>query len=69
MTRDSSAIDRVDGDGQVGQLTPREFEITNTMAWTDDGRFLTADTTRNAIYAYDLRAGALTEHAPFRDAG
>lgn len=59
MTRDCGAIYRIDESGRVSQLTPREFGITNTMAWTDDGRFLTADTTRNAIYAYDLRAGAL----------
>jgi sugar lactone lactonase YvrE len=51
MTRDSGAIYRIDVDGRVSQLTPREFGITNTMAWTDDARFLTADTTRNAIYA------------------
>jgi sugar lactone lactonase YvrE len=65
MTRDSGAIYRIDGNGRVSQLTPREFGITNTMAWTDDGRFLTADTTRNAIYAYDLRAGMLTNKRLF----
>ena len=65
MTRDSGAIYRIDGDGRVSQLTPREFGITNTMAWTDDGRFLTADTTRNSIYAYDLRAGVLTNKRLF----
>ena len=41
MTRDSGAIYRIDGDGRVSQLMPREFGITNTT-WTDDGRFLTA---------------------------
>ena len=65
MTRDSGAIYRVDRDGRVTRLTPREFGIANTMAWTDDGRFLTADTLRNAIYAYDLRAGALTNKRLF----
>src|SRR5271157_1479874 len=65
MTRDSGAIYRVDDNGRVSQLTPREFGIANTMAWTDDGRFLTADTTRNAIYAYDLRAGVLTNKRLF----
>jgi sugar lactone lactonase YvrE len=49
----------------VSQLTPREFGITNTMAWTDDWRFLTADTTRNAIYAYDLRGGVLSNKRIF----
>jgi sugar lactone lactonase YvrE len=65
MTRDSGAIYRIDGNGRVSQLTPREFGIANTMAWTDDGRFLTADTTRNAIYAYDFRAGVLTNKRLF----
>jgi sugar lactone lactonase YvrE len=65
MTRDSGAIYRIDGNRRVSQLTPREFGITNTMAWTDDGRFLTADTTRNAIYVYDLRAGVLTNKRLF----
>ena len=65
MTRDSGAIYRIDGNGRVSQLTRREFGIANTMAWTDDGRFLTADTTRNAIYAYDLRAGVLTNKRLF----
>jgi sugar lactone lactonase YvrE len=65
MTRDSGAIYRIDGNGRVSQLTRREFGIANTMAWTDDGRFLTADTTRNAIYAYDFRAGVLTNKRLF----
>ena len=65
MTRDSGAIYRIDRDGRVSRLTPREIGIANTMAWTDDGRFLTADTLRNAIYAYDLRAGALTNKRLF----
>jgi sugar lactone lactonase YvrE len=65
MTRDSGAIYRIDRDGRATQLTSREFGIANTMAWTDDGRFLTADTTLNAIFAYDLRAGALTNKRLF----
>jgi sugar lactone lactonase YvrE len=65
MTRESGAIYRVDSSGQVSQLTPREYGITNTMAWTDDGRFLTADTTRNEIYAYDHRGGTLANRRVF----
>jgi sugar lactone lactonase YvrE len=60
IDRDSGAIYRVDREGRVTQLTPREFGIANTLAWTGDGRFITADTLRNAIYAYDFRDGALT---------
>ena len=65
MTRDSGAIYRVGRDGQTIRLTPREFGITNTMAWTRDGRFLTADTRRNEIYAFDLRDGALVNKRVF----
>ena len=65
MTRDSGAIYRVDRDGNVRQMTAREFGITNTMAWTSDGRFLTADTSRNTIYAYDIRGGALVNKRIF----
>jgi sugar lactone lactonase YvrE len=65
MTRESGAIYRVDRDGYVTRLTEREFGIANTMAWTTDGRFLTADTTRNEIYAYDLDDGALSNRRVF----
>ena len=65
MNRNSGAIYRVARDGRVERLTPREFGIANTMAWTADGRFLTADTTRNEIYAYDFRDGALASKRLF----
>lgn len=65
MTRDSGAIYRVLSDGRVNRLTPREFGIANTMAWTDDGRFLTADTVRNEIYVYDIRDGVLANRRVF----
>lgn len=60
MNRNSGAIYRVWRDGRVEQMTPREFGITNTMAWTDRALFLTADTLRNEIYAYDYRKGELS---------
>jgi sugar lactone lactonase YvrE len=65
MSRNSGAIYRVDADGGVERLTPREFGITNTMAWTRDGVFLTADTMRNEIFAYDFRLGALANKRIF----
>ncbi len=68
MTRDSGAIYRVDRDGNVSRLTPREFGVTNTMAWTGDGHFLTADTMRNEIYAYDYCDGALANKRVFAPA-
>jgi len=59
ITRNSGAIYRVTREGRVEQMTPREFGITNTMAWTDDGLFLTADTLRNEIFAYESLSGEL----------
>lgn len=59
MNRNSGAIYRVWRDGSVEPMTPREFGITNTMAWTAQGQFLTADTLRNEIYAYDYGGDAL----------
>ncbi len=55
MNRDSGAYYRVAPDGAVTRLTPRIYGITNTMAWLPDGRFVTADTTKNALYAFDYR--------------
>ena len=56
MNRDSGAIYRIDGGGECRRLTPREYGISNTMAWTDDGRFLFADTLKNTIYQFDVAA-------------
>ncbi|MHB1101907.1 MAG: SMP-30/gluconolactonase/LRE family protein [Devosia sp.] len=65
MTRDSGAIYRIAPDGVVSQLTDRSFGITNTMLWTDDGSFITADTLRNEFYRYDYAEGALRNRRPF----
>lgn len=46
-------LHRIDPTGAVTPLTPDLFGITNTMIWRD-GRFLTADTTANRLYAYDV---------------
>jgi len=58
---------RVDPAGNVRRLTDDVYGITNTLAWTDDGRFLTADTTANQIfsYPYDCAAQALGQRTPF----
>jgi len=53
MNRDSGAYYRIAPDGTVKQLTPRSYGITNTMVWFPDGRFVCADTTKNALYAFD----------------
>lgn len=63
MSGKSGAIYRIDADGSVMQLTPREYGITNTMGWTGDNRFLFADTPQNEIYsfAYDPQTKRLSD--------
>lgn len=53
MDRASGAIYRIDPSGAASQLTPRAYGISNTMCWTDDGKFVFADTTANEIYLFD----------------
>ena len=43
---------RVDAAGRTTLLSPDPYGITNGMAWLPDGRFVTADTLENTIYAY-----------------
>lgn len=40
MDRASGAIYRVDPGGAVSPLTPREYGISNTICWTDQGTFV-----------------------------
>lgn len=56
MDRNSGAIYRIDADGTIKRLTPNEYGISNTMAWTEDGQFLFADTIANEIYRFDYDA-------------
>jgi sugar lactone lactonase YvrE len=57
---------RIAGDGSVTLLSDDSFGITNTMVWLDDGRFVTADTIANALYAYPMTAtGMLGPRVPF----
>ena len=69
LDQSSGAVYRVSAEGAVTRLTPREFGITNTMAWTKDGRFLVGDTLKNEIYAYRFEGGRLFDKrvhvAPF----
>lgn len=61
MDRNAGAIYRIDAAGRVAQLTPNAYGITNTMAWTQDGRFFFADTLANELYLFDcdVATGAL----------
>ncbi len=67
MERETGAYYRIGPDRSVTQLTPREYGITNTMAWLQDGRFLTADTPKNTLYAfrYDPAAKTISDRQVF----
>ncbi|RJT33436.1 SMP-30/gluconolactonase/LRE family protein [Mesorhizobium waimense] len=52
ITQDVGQLFRVGPNGDVTSLSEDRFGITNTMVWTQDGRFVTADTMKNAIYSY-----------------
>jgi len=56
---------RVTADGAVTAVSDDRFGITNTFAWTDDGRLITADTLANTLYGYrcDPATGALSDRA------
>ncbi|MBB6486991.1 SMP-30/gluconolactonase/LRE family protein [Rhizobium lusitanum] len=62
MTANAGAIYRIDPSGEIKQLTPNDYGITNTMGWTRDNRFLFADTRANEIYsfAYDPEAKTIS---------
>jgi sugar lactone lactonase YvrE len=53
MTGRHGALHRVESNGKFVRLTPYNIGISNTMAWTSDGRFLFGDTLENVIYQYD----------------
>ena len=54
ITETSGKIYRCTADGKLEQMTKDKFGITNTFIWTKTGQFITADTTKNQIYRYDL---------------
>jgi sugar lactone lactonase YvrE len=57
IAADEGQLYRVDPGGDVTRLSEDRFGITNTMVWTQDGRFITADTMKNAIYSYAWNGG------------
>lgn len=64
----AGALYRIAPDGTNTRLTADVFGITNTMIWTDDGRFVTADTLANVLYQYDIaNDGDLHDRRPFHD--
>lgn len=52
ITQEAGQLFRVAPGGEVTSLSDDRFGITNTMVWTQDGRFVTADTMKNVIYSY-----------------
>ncbi|ESX96153.1 MULTISPECIES: SMP-30/gluconolactonase/LRE family protein [unclassified Mesorhizobium] len=52
IAQEAGQLFRVAPDGRVTRLSDDRFGITNTMAWTPDGRFITADTMKNELYSY-----------------
>ena len=56
----TGSIYRIAADGAVTRLTQDRFGITNTMVWTSDGEFVTADTLGNALYAYRFSPPGVT---------
>lgn len=64
---DHGRLYRVTPGGDVTSLGEDRFGITNTMVWLPDGRFVTADTMKNALYSYDWDkvAGRLGEAHTF----
>ena len=67
ITEDAGRIDQVDANGGVIALNDDRFGITNTMVWTADGRFVTADTMKNELYSYrwDRSRSRLDDRRPF----
>lgn len=54
MTGKAGKYYRIDCDGSVTKLSDDLYGITNTMIWLPDGRFVTADTTENTLFVYDI---------------
>ncbi|SDA92001.1 SMP-30/gluconolactonase/LRE family protein [Mesorhizobium qingshengii] len=67
ISRDAGRIYRVDTTGIVEALSTDRFGITNTMVWTADDIFVTADTTKNQIFRYrwDRVQSRITDRRPF----
>lgn len=65
MDQASGAYHRIDMNHEVERLTGADYGICNTMAWTDDRRFLCADTLANQLYAFHYDGMTISERAPF----
>ncbi len=61
ITARTGSLWRVMPDRSVLQMTPARYGIANTLAWTDDGRLLSADTLSNTITQFTYASTGLTE--------
>ncbi|QDU10391.1 SMP-30/gluconolactonase/LRE family protein [Gimesia aquarii] len=70
VTASLGAYYRVTPNGELQRLTENIYGITNTMAWADNGRFLTADSLANKIYTfrYDDKTKTLSDRNLFAPA-
>ena len=65
MTASTGALWRVAPDASVTRMTPARYGIANTLAWTGDGRLLSADTLSNTIEQFTWAAAGLGDPRPF----
>lgn len=65
ITGSTGSLWRVKPDRSVTRMTPARYGIANTLAWTQDGRLLSADTLTNAITQFTCTTAGLTEPRPF----
>lgn len=54
MTEVSGRLYRFTHDGTLTRVSDDRFGITNTFVWPTPERLVTADTTRNMVYAYSV---------------
>ena len=54
LTEDAGRLYRYALDGTLTRVTEDHFGITNTLVWPAADLLVTADTTRNALYAYRI---------------
>ncbi|MGB3877173.1 MAG: SMP-30/gluconolactonase/LRE family protein [Shinella zoogloeoides] len=66
ITASTGRIYRYTPDGTLHVQSDDVFGITNTFVWTVDGRFITADTLKNAVfsYAFDPTKKRLSDRKP-----
>ena len=56
LTDDAGRLYRYAPDGSLNRITEDRFGITNTLVWPSSDCLITADTTKNAIYAYRIES-------------